>query len=205
LVFNHLPVEPLRVTSPFGPRNTGIKGASTFHKGIDLGRDFNKAETDILSVADGVVINNYWNDYRGWVVIIQHNGFQTLSQHLKAQSSLKKGEKVKVGQQIGIMGNSSNKAKLSVAVHLHFELIVNGVQIDPLPYLKNIKEVEDLTREETIALIKEVLAGNGDTPSTWAKDTWDKAKKDDITDGTKPQGYATKEQVIAIVERANKG
>ena len=36
--FNHLPVDaPLRITSNFGPRNTGISGASTNHKGVDLG------------------------------------------------------------------------------------------------------------------------------------------------------------------------
>lgn len=152
--FNSLPVEPLRVTSKFGKRNTGIKGASTYHKGVDLGRDFTKPETSILSVADGIVLSNYWNDYRGWVVIIQHNGFQTLYQHLKAQSALNKGEKVKAGQCIGIMGNSSNKAKLDVAVHLHFELIVNGTQIDPLPYLQNIRRKE-MTKEEAKQIVKE--------------------------------------------------
>lgn len=154
MVFNHLPVEPLRVTSKFGPRNTGIKGASTYHKGIDLGRDFTKSETAILSVADGTILNNYWNDYRGWVVIIQHNEFQTLYQHLKAKSLLLKGVKVKAGQQVGIMGNSSNKTKLDVTTHLHFELIVNGIQIDPLPYLKNIKE-EIMTKDEAKKILKE--------------------------------------------------
>ena len=153
-MFNHLPVEPLRVTSKFGPRNTGIKGASTYHKGIDLGRDFSKVETAILSVANGRVLSNYWNDYRGWVVIIQHDGFNTLYQHLKVQSSLEIGEKVKAGQQIGIMGNSSNRAKLKVATHLHFELIVNGKQIDPLPYLQSIKG-EGMTKEEAKKILKE--------------------------------------------------
>lgn len=153
-MFNHLPVEPLRITSKFGKRNTGIKGASTDHKGIDLGRDFSKAETAILSVADGIVLNNYWNDYRGWVVIIQHNGFQTLCQHLKAKSALLNGEKVKAGQQVGIMGNSSNKAKLKVTTHLHFELIVNGKQIDPLPYLQNIKE-DTMDKEQAKKILKE--------------------------------------------------
>lgn len=142
--FNSLPVIPLRITSKFGPRNTGIKGASTYHKGIDLGRNKALAETQICAVADGVVASNYWNKYRGWVIIIQHNGFLTLYQHLKAQSVLKVGITVKSGQQLGIMGNSSDKSVLSVAVHLHMELIVGGKQVDPEPYLKNIKEDEEV-------------------------------------------------------------
>lgn len=193
-----MPVEPLRITSKFGPRNTGIKGASTFHKGIDLGRDFSKPETAILSVADGTVIKNYWNDYRGWVVVIQHDGFQTLYQHLKAQSTLTEGLKVKAGQCVGVMGNSSNKAKLDVTTHLHFELIVNGKQVDPVPYLQNIKE-EDMTREETLALIKEVLNGTNAEPSTWAKEPWEEATKQGVVDGTRPQGYPTREQVVKMI------
>jgi len=200
IVFNHLPVEPLRVTSKFGPRNTGIKGASTYHKGIDLGRDFSKPETPILSVADGVVFNNFWNDYKGWVVIIDHGGFKTLYQHLKGQSPLAKGQKIKAGNQIGIMGASTRNIK-NMAMHLHMELIVNGKQIDPLPYLQNIQEVEDMTEAEVRKIVKEMLAGSGDTPSSWAKEAWEEAKKNGITDGTKPQGSVTKEQVVVMLNR----
>ena len=63
IVFNSLPVDaPLRITSKYGKRNTGIKGASSFHHGNDLGRDFSKSQTNILSVAKGVVKYNGWND-----------------------------------------------------------------------------------------------------------------------------------------------
>jgi murein DD-endopeptidase MepM/ murein hydrolase activator NlpD len=141
-----LPVEPLRITSKFGPRNTGIKGASKDHKGIDLGRDKTKSTTNILSVAAGTVASNYWNKYRGWVIVIQHNGFRTLYQHLKAQSSLAVGSTIKSGTIIGIMGASSDTSVLKVSEHLHFELIVNGKNEDPQPYLesciKSNKEVK---------------------------------------------------------------
>lgn len=203
IAFNHLPVEPLRVTSKFGPRNTGIKGASTYHKGIDLGRDFSKAETSILSVADGIIFNNYWNDYKGWVVIIDHGDFKTLYQHLKGKSLLVKEQKVKAGQQIGLMGASTKNIK-NMAMHLHMELIVNGAQIDPLPYLKNIQEEEDMTEAEVRKIVREMLAGDGDTPSPWAEDAWEDAKKKGITDGTKPQGSVTREQVVTMIERAAK-
>lgn len=199
--FNSLPVEPLRITSKFGKRNTGIQGASTDHKGIDLGRDFNRPKTEVLAVAEGTVINNYWNDTRGWVVIIDHGEFKTLYQHLKEKSPVVKGGKVFAGQTIGIMG-ASTKTINGMSIHLHMELIVNCRQIDPEPYLKSIQEVEDMTREETLKLIKEVLAGSGDTPSSWAKESWGKAQRDGITDGIKPQGYTTREQVITMIERA---
>ena len=153
--FNSLPVDaPLRITSKFGPRNTGIEGASTFHKGIDLGRDKTKPETNVLAVASGIVFGNYWNKYRGWVVVIQHNGFKTLYQHLKAKSTLAEGTYVKCGQVLGVMGNSSDKSVLNTAVHLHFELIENGQNIDPEKYLKNIVGVVDVTLEEAKSIIK---------------------------------------------------
>lgn len=203
IVFNHLPVTPLRVTSHFGKRNTGIPGASTFHKGVDMGKNLSKPETTVEAVAEGRIEDNYWNDTRGWVVIINHGEFKTLYQHLKEKSPLVKGGKIVAGQTIGIMGASTKTIK-GMSVHLHFELIVSGESIDSLPYLENIQEVEDLTREETLKLIKEVLAGTGDEPSQWAKSSWEEAKTKGITDGTKPQGYCTREQALILIERAIK-
>ena len=178
VVFNSLPVEPLRITSRFGKRNTGIKGASTDHKGIDLGRDFTKTETKILSVKRGVVSANYWNDYKGWVVIVSHDGFKTLYQHLKDKSPLPVGTEVQAGDVIGIMGASSNPAKLSIATHLHFELILNGKQVDPEPFFYHLEE-EDMTKEEVLKIIKEsqtIYQKVTDLPE-WAKPTIEKLIK----------------------------
>lgn len=156
--FNHLPVEPLRITSKYGKRNTGIQGASTFHKGIDLGRDFSKHESPILSVTAGTVTNNYWDNTRGWVVIIDHGEFKTLYQHLKAQSPISKGRTVMAGQAIGIMGASTKTIK-NMAIHLHMELIVGGKQIDPLPYLKNIVSIEEEETEMRYNKVTELPKG----------------------------------------------
>jgi hypothetical protein len=174
VVFSSLPVEPLRITSKFGKRNTGISGASTDHKGVDLGRDWKKAETEILSVARGIVSANYWNDYRGWVVTIKHRGFVTLYQHLKAKSPLSVGIEVLAGDVIGVMGASSNKEKLSVATHLHFEVIVDGEQVDPEKYFYHLED--DMTKEEVLKIIEEsktVYEKSSDMPS-WAKPTIDR-------------------------------
>lgn len=202
-------MEPLRVTSKYGPRNTGIKGASTFHMGIDLGRDFSKPQTHVLAVGNGTVANNYWNNTRGWVVIIDHGNFKTLYQHLKYKSSIFKGSEIKSGQPIGVMGASTNTIK-GMSMHLHMELIVGGLQIDPLPYLKNIKpkkseqEVEDLTESEVKSIVKEVLAESRKEASAWASKEWQEGQKLGITDGERPQAVPTREQVVSMIVRARK-
>lgn len=205
--FNHLPVVPLRITSGFGSRDTGIVGATTYHQGIDLGADKSKPQTPVLAVKTGTVLQNYWNDVRGWVMVIRHNGFDTLYQHLKSQSPLAVGSNVFPGQTLGIMGASSKT--LSIAIHLHFELHLGGIPIDPEPYLLNIisEENEDMTEEQVRKIVQEeikrALAG-GDTPSTWAKEEMEEAVKLGITDGTHPTGYATREQAVAMILRAMK-
>ena len=212
MIFNSLPVNaPLRVTSKYGKRNTNIKGASAFHKGIDLGRDFSKQTTEILAVAPGVVKEVLWNDYRGWYLMLRHeNGVETLYQHLKDKPSLVVGEEVDAGQVLGVMGNSSNPDKLKIAIHLHFELRIDGECVDPLPYLTNIRPdevLENMTEKELNALIDKkiqdaLLGGNGKTPSKWAKDTWTEACEKGIVDGSRPKGYATREQVVQILKNA---
>ena len=211
MVFRSLPVDgPLRITSRFGPRNTGIKGASTYHQGIDLGRDFTKPQTAILAVNSGTVSANYWNKYRGWVVVIRHDAvWSTLYQHLAAKSPVGIGQTVKAGETIGMMGNSSDKAVLKVAVHLHFELRKNETPINPESYLKNIQEEGlDMTKQELEQLIEEKinkkLSGEGQEPSNWAKKSWAQATAEGIVDGSRPKGYTTREQVAQMILNGRK-
>lgn len=204
-MFSSLPVNgPLRITSRYGARNTGIKGASTFHKGIDLGRDFSKPETQITAVKAGRVKLRGWTRYRGWYVVLSHGPkYETLYQHLKNEPLVSIGQRVKAGDVLGIMGNSADPAVLKIAVHLHFELHENGKEIDPEPYLKNIEpEVTDMTETEIRALIKEILNGSGSDVSSWAKNSVQEAKALGITDGTRPGGYLTREEGITLIMRA---
>ncbi len=197
----------MRITSKYGHRNIGLKGASTFHRGIDLGRDFSKQETEILAVADGVIANNYWNNTRGWVVIIDHGNFKTLYQHLKRQSPLPKGSRVKAGQHIGIMG-ASTKTIRGMAMHLHFELIYRNKSIDAEPYLKNIVEVEELTEEQVREIvreeIKEALSGNGSEVQGWAKKAWEEETAAGLTTGERPLGYMTRQEGIYLLNKIKK-
>ena len=136
----HLPYEPLRITSPFGPRNTGIQGATKNHLGIDIGADRKVATSldggNVYAIFDGKVIQSYFNKYRGWVVLIDHgiiNGKKicTLSQHLKSMG-VPVGVKVKAGDVIGRMG----KTGIGSGLHLHFEVRENNIPVNPMNYLK---------------------------------------------------------------------
>lgn len=154
----HLPYEPLRITSRYGPRKTGIAGASTDHKGVDLGADKTKytGNTDggpVRAVLPYTVAESYYNAMRGWVVLLDHgriggNRIHTLYQHLK-EKGLPKGKQGQAGQVIGVMGNTGVGAQL----HLHFELRINGTPVDPEPYLKGVDE--DMTEAEVLKLIAE--------------------------------------------------
>lgn len=209
MTFSSYPIDgPFRVTSKYGPRNTGIAGASTFHKGIDIGRDFSKPSTNVLSVKAGTVSFCGWNKYRGWYIIIKHSDeVSTLYQHLASMPKLKVGDRVRAGQVLGVMGNSSDKAVLSVAVHLHFEVQVNGKPVDPAPYFLHLEEevtsmTEKELREFVTKIVKEIMKGSDTKVSAWAKDTVSKAKEMGITDGTRPGGTATREEVVTMIVRA---
>jgi hypothetical protein len=207
IVFNHIPVDPVRVTSPFGPRSTGIAGASTVHKGIDLGANRSLPETPVTAVRRGTVSGNCWNDTRGWVITIDHvtddgEPFRTLYQHFKQQPPCKVGAELEAGTVIGIMGASTKTIK-GMAVHLHMELqVLKGGKWTPIDFMYQLTHVEDeMTEDQVRKIVKEVLAESGDKASAWA-DAWPMAKAEGVTDGTKPQAYCTREQVIQFIYRA---
>ena len=119
------------VTSPLGSRYTGIKGASTNHAGIDIGRV--GYTTKAVAAKAGTVIVSAYNKYRGNYVVVSHgSGNTTTYQHLSSRS-VNKGDYVAQGQTVGITGSTG----VSRGAHLHFEITEGGKIIDPLTYLTN--------------------------------------------------------------------
>lgn len=117
------------ITSPFGPRNTGIPGASTNHKGVDIGASY---YTDIYAAQSGKVIAAGWIGSYGYCVQIAHDaGVVTVYGHMWTTPFVKVGQYVEKGQVIGECGSTG----VSSGPHIHYEVRVNSVQIDPLPYL----------------------------------------------------------------------
>ena len=98
------------------------------HKGIDLRA--NKG-VPICAVASGTVTYSGYDGTFGYTVVIDHgNGTQTRYAHAEALC-VKKGAVVSQGELIATVGRSGN----ATGNHLHFEVIVNGVRVNPAPYI----------------------------------------------------------------------
>jgi len=116
-------------TSGFGYRGDPITGRRQFHRGIDIA---NKLGTPIYAYSSGTVTDASWaNSYSGNAITIDHgNGLVTRYAHL-SEMFVSTGQSVVGGQHIGAMGRTG----YTTGVHLHFEVIVNGVHQNPLNYL----------------------------------------------------------------------
>jgi len=117
--------------------NGGIKPTSGIytqyysgsHRGIDIA---NKIGTPIYAYKGGKVIYAKWQNGYGYLVRIQHDGnVVTYYAHLSA-FNVREGDTVATGQKIGEMGSTG----WSTGPHLHFEIRVNNVPINPYPYIK---------------------------------------------------------------------
>lgn len=132
------PGDYIYISSPFGKRT--VNGNTRNHNGIDLGwsSKYGGQNTPILAAADGViesVVDGKGNDtststYGNYIIINHGSGIKTLYAHLLKGSLLKKGAIVKQGQEIAKKNNSG----YSFGSHLHFEVRINGAQVDPLKH-----------------------------------------------------------------------
>lgn len=118
------------MTSAFGTvRSYNDGGFNSFHAGADLAAS---TGTPVYAPADGVVVDTGLLDVRGLATIVDHGwGVYTGYWH---QSSIlvNPGDVVTTGQQIGTVGNTG----LSTASHLHWEMWVGGIQVDPLQWVR---------------------------------------------------------------------
>lgn len=122
-----------RLTSPYGQRI--LNGVSQYHNGVDL---VGVGSTVVCSVCDGTVLssqiitdksNRTW-EWGNYVSIQASDGAVIYYCHL-ASRAVKKGDKVKKGQRIGIMGNTG----YSFGAHTHFEVRRNNKSINAAEYL----------------------------------------------------------------------
>lgn len=66
------------------------------------------------------------------------------------------------------------------------------------------KEEKDMTESEVRKLVQEILEGRDSQPSNFAKASWQKAKQQGLTDGSRPQGYATRQEVAMMIQNSTK-
>lgn len=127
--------------SLIGPVSSGLKFGATRtttdpphpHGGVDLA--WGQVGAPVLAAAAGVVSasNAITGDGRPWGIYIDHgDGWQTRYLHLADDgSAIVKGASVVAGEKIGTVG------QLASGPHLHFELLRNGIRIDPEPMLES--------------------------------------------------------------------
>jgi hypothetical protein len=146
-IYNHLkvantvmPTTSPEITSEYGWRTPPCRGCSADHKGIDF---VPGAGEPIFAVADGMVIEMGRNGGYGYSVKLKHlmansegviEEWVTLYAHMKKDSfpeGMMIGSVVEAGETIGAVGNTG----VSTGPHLHFELLINGEHVDPLPLI----------------------------------------------------------------------
>lgn len=122
------------ISDYWGPRAAPCDGCSTFHKGVDFTPG---SGAPIYAIADGVVAlhedtygglgNNVWIDH-----VINGQKITSVYAHMiTGSSALKVGDTVRVGDFVGQVGDTGS----SVGAHLHFEILVQDVHVDPFGWL----------------------------------------------------------------------
>jgi len=125
-------VWPVRgwLTSGFGYRIDPFTGLRQLHEGIDIA---NRIGTPISAPADGLVARSFRNFGFGLMVEINHGyGIVSRYAHL-SKSYVRVGQRVKRGERIAAMGNTGR----ATGPHLHYEVRLNGVPINPMNYILN--------------------------------------------------------------------
>ena len=118
------------ITSAFGHRISPFTGTLQMHEGIDIGA---RSGTPVKAPADGVVIYAGWKSEFGKLVNLDHGyGFRTRYGHL-SKVYVKNGQRVKRGTIVGTVGNTGK----STGPHLHYEVKLNNLPVNPKKYLLN--------------------------------------------------------------------
>ena len=118
------------ITSKFGYRTSPFTNKKEFHSGLDIA---NKKGTKLMATAQGRVSYAAKKLLIGNMVIIDHgHGIVTKYGHM-AKLLVKRGDQVKRGDVIGLLGNTGK----STGPHVHYEVRVNGVPVNPMHYILN--------------------------------------------------------------------
>ena len=117
-----------RVTSDYGPRTSPTNGASSNHKGIDIGAAYG---ADIVAADGGtVLVATYSSSGGNYVIIDNGGGLCTVYMHASSLT-VSAGQTVSKGQVIAKVGSTG----ISTGNHLHFGVTLNGVYVSPWGYV----------------------------------------------------------------------
>jgi murein DD-endopeptidase MepM/ murein hydrolase activator NlpD len=126
-MFLKAPVAFKYISSGFttGLRYVEAFNVSTGHRAVDYAAP---SGTPIRSVGDGTITFAGWNGSYGYMVSVRHNGTYSTNYAHMSKMAVKRGNKVKQGQVIGYVGSTG----FSTGPHLHYEMVRNGVKVNPL-------------------------------------------------------------------------
>ncbi len=130
-LLSHTPsIWPARgwVTSAFGYRKSPFTGLREMHEGLDVATQMN---SPILAPANGVVIRVGYHGGYGKMVEVDH-GYGVVTRYGHCSKSLVEvGQRVKRGEKVALVGNTGR----STGPHLHYEVLLNGVPVNPYRYI----------------------------------------------------------------------
>lgn len=117
-----------RITSTFGNREQPTEGASTYHKGLDIGAS---SGSNIVAAVGGTVTTATYNVSAGNFIMISHgNGLYTVYMH-SSKLLVSVGDQVNQGEVIALVGSTG----FSTGAHLHFGVMKNGTYVNPQDYV----------------------------------------------------------------------
>ncbi len=119
------------MTGSFGERIDPFNGEGAFHTGVDISTPFG---TPIMAPADGIVRDTSYITGYGRTVILDHgHGITTLFGHMSG-FAVAEGESIHRGDIIGYVGSTGR----STGAHLHYEVRIHDVPVNPHKYLRTI-------------------------------------------------------------------
>ena len=132
---SHVPaIQPIsekslkQMASGYGLRIDPVYGRGKFHEGMDFSANIG---TPVYATGDGRVQSAGWNSGYGNMIEINHGfHYETRYAHL-SKILVSAGQHVDQNQRIALSGNTGR----STGPHLHFEILINGSQVDPMKYL----------------------------------------------------------------------
>lgn len=231
------PVNTPRLTSPYGFRIHPIKKVRLMHGGVDLVNNTG-GKVPVYSTAEGTVrlIKDTKKSGYGKYVIVTHNilgiKYESLYAHLDSYS-VKVGQKLKKGQQLGVMGTTG----ASTGIHLHFEIHKGTYNygggmypssVDPMKYIdlkvtpSNMNDKGELTMSQynelkklideqakTIKKLEQQLANKTDVinerkVSKTHAEAWKWATDLKLLNGEDPEKHLNREQFATVLQRYHK-
>src|ERR1700733_6098875 len=124
------PIDVTRVTCDFGTIRTTQEKGRYMHKGLDV---TNAPRSVVWAPQDGIVVHKERYAFTGNTVIIDHGwGILSLFFHLDNFADIQVGQKISKGSPLGTLG----KTGYATGYHLHWEMRVCNVQVDPMQWTK---------------------------------------------------------------------